>query len=518
MKGKFSKKNNDGDAIDENIEVEMDDESEELDLGGPEEGLDAANEELSLDDFDDNATGKLSPMDKTGELEIDGEKTQDLDLGLDEDKTGEFNLDDTDTMNAVGDESEEAPEERPKGITAKLPFLQKIRGIELGFGKKKKENAETAEPTKTTAHATEELDDEEAPKSKAEVFFEKNLPSLAPLAKKFSAIGAKKKKPAEQGEAPSEGEETGRPKRKIRVIHVLIIAGLAGIVLMDDSTDEGSEDTVATAPKIVPKYKKTPKKTPVPEPEPEPTPAPAPEPTPEPTPEPEATPEPEPTPAPETTPEPEPTPEPTTPESSDSDLDSIFSEETIAEPEAEPTEEEPTEEEPTEAESKEETPAEEPDEGRVDTPPAVVVETPPSESEDLATNESPSDELEVGQQIIDEVAEPGGGEEITEAILKQLETNAKERRDQTINVENAEPTEAPTYLDAGAGLVYNCQGKHWACVSEPSFQQCGQNYAWHLKEGTKIECYPSEVYEGPMDCAGMQQYKIDMAVKTEFCR
>lgn len=106
---------------------------------------------------------------------------------------------------------------------------------------------------------------------------------------------------------------------------------------------------------------------------------------------------------------------------------------------------------------------------------------------------------------------------ISEDILKNLEEKIREdekNKDMALNG----PVKAPDYEYSGRALVYNCTGKHWACVNDNSYKSCNQNYQWNKNNNLKIECYPFEIYIEEVDCTKMQQFQIDSVVSTEFCQ
>ncbi len=75
----------------------------------------------------------------------------------------------------------------------------------------------------------------------------------------------------------------------------------------------------------------------------------------------------------------------------------------------------------------------------------------------------------------------------------------------------------PKYDQIGRGLVYNCGGKHWACVDKPAYFQCKDNYLHNSTEGKAVECYPSEVYASYDDCKTVQIHHINMVKEVDFC-
>jgi hypothetical protein len=81
-----------------------------------------------------------------------------------------------------------------------------------------------------------------------------------------------------------------------------------------------------------------------------------------------------------------------------------------------------------------------------------------------------------------------------------------------------EYTEPPSYQDTGKGLVYNCSGKHWACVDKASYLNCKKNSDWSKENKKSPECYPSDVYQSFNDCRIIQVDKINTLAKTSFCK
>ena len=79
-------------------------------------------------------------------------------------------------------------------------------------------------------------------------------------------------------------------------------------------------------------------------------------------------------------------------------------------------------------------------------------------------------------------------------------------------------TEPPSYSYRGRGLVYNCKGKHWACVDKESYLKCRENEKWQKNKSKKTECKTINVYENVKDCNTIQLHNIHTLVKTDFCK
>jgi hypothetical protein len=107
--------------------------------------------------------------------------------------------------------------------------------------------------------------------------------------------------------------------------------------------------------------------------------------------------------------------------------------------------------------------------------------------------------------------------DITRKLLKDLEVRLKAEKRVQQTIEVLKPITAPSYETVGKGLVYNCSGKHWACIEANEYKKCRQNYSWNRSESIPIECYPVAFLETEFDCVTVQQEKIDSISETSFC-
>tara|TARA_Y100000768_G_C23990775_1_gene692628 strand:+ start:1361 stop:3058 length:1698 start_codon:yes stop_codon:yes gene_type:complete len=136
-----------------------------------------------------------------------------------------------------------------------------------------------------------------------------------------------------------------------------------------------------------------------------------------------------------------------------------------------------------------------------------------------ADPESDLDTYTGEEQILpQDVIEPPASNEITKQLLKDLEVKLKEERREQEILEDVKPTSAPSYDNIGKGLVYNCIDEHWACVNDESFKQCRGNYSWNRQQEVDTECYPYAQLGNEIDCATVQQEKIDTISATTFCK
>lgn len=104
---------------------------------------------------------------------------------------------------------------------------------------------------------------------------------------------------------------------------------------------------------------------------------------------------------------------------------------------------------------------------------------------------------------------------ITDQILQDLEKQAK---DTPAVAEKKDYVAPPDYEYRGRGLVYNCLGKHWACVDAPSFKSCEDNASSVKYLQRPTECHPFNVYETVRGCEDMQNRMVSSSAKTDFCQ
>lgn len=137
------------------------------------------------------------------------------------------------------------------------------------------------------------------------------------------------------------------------------------------------------------------------------------------------------------------------------------------------------------------------------------IETPPTETTTPVIEENPSFD-----SIDGEVA-TGGDDNLTDQILKDLESQANTAPKKAAQTEYVRP---PDYEYRGRGLVYNCVGKHWACIDGPSYKTCENNASANKYKNKPAECYPFNVYQSQNDCSKMQNRMVSSSAKTNFCQ
>jgi hypothetical protein len=455
----------------------------------------------------------MDAEDATGDIDISAleeevTKTEFKALPSDDIDTGlhsnfESSLEDLDDDSIdIEEEDEEFEDEELEGIEESpvLKFLQSQLPIIYKLIKK----TPSSKKIKKVSIRNDDEEDDSGEKS----FIEKQLPFLTKFTKK-------KKNDDDDGEDDNEpGEEIPKKKRKLNVIQVLIIIAVVFVGLeflfpeeepvaipvlkkrakpiplkpaietAPPAVVENADDTLDIEPSV-------PVDNPIPEPIEDPV---------------DNT-------AVDTTQQPD-TPVGDVPTSSDDDLDDLFDDTstTTTDNEGDDTSEPDITPEP------EPEPAPEP----VELP---VVDEDPNYIDDQETDisttpepiEQPTDSEIFDDGIIDEVVDTSISPNITDSILKSLEDKIAVKKEAQVLMIAVKPTNPPEYDFLGRGLVYNCTGKHWACIDSVNFTTCGENYSWNTQSSNAVECYPSELYDSVEDCTVVQQFKIDNIAETKFC-
>jgi hypothetical protein len=181
-------------------------------------------------------------------------------------------------------------------------------------------------------------------------------------------------------------------------------------------------------------------------------------------------------------------------------VESTVAEPTVTEPTvAEPTVAEPTVEEPT------------------DTGPVITESTPeePSPTPDVSVDNTSGESSSSTDSVEGQTAQTPSETDVTDKILEDLEKQVKKEQPKEVQKEYVSP---PDYEYKGRGLVYNCRGKHWACVDAPSYKSCEDNFSsvGYLKKNK--ECYPFNVYDTTKGCELMQNRVVSSNAKTDFCK
>jgi len=96
---------------------------------------------------------------------------------------------------------------------------------------------------------------------------------------------------------------------------------------------------------------------------------------------------------------------------------------------------------------------------------------------------------------------------------KNETSSDKKEADMNITPTVKDVTAAVNYQAAGRGLIYNCKGKHWACVDKMNYMRCRDL----AKSGSK-DCMAKGVLKTTDACFAMQRKYISNNMKTDFCQ
>lgn len=116
--------------------------------------------------------------------------------------------------------------------------------------------------------------------------------------------------------------------------------------------------------------------------------------------------------------------------------------------------------------------------------------------EPVATIEQPTEEIAKDMEKVAEQVGPTSGEEI----------------------KPAEKVDLPDYTVKGRGLVYNCTGKHWACIDRAGYLACREHMKWSEENKKSLECVVKNVYTSEDDCGVVQLHYVNTNEPTDFCK
>jgi hypothetical protein len=161
----------------------------------------------------------------------------------------------------------------------------------------------------------------------------------------------------------------------------------------------------------------------------------------------------------------------------------------------------------------------------IETPATEEVTTEPTITDtEVPTEESPAPtpttEASASESAsADTVAETKPAQpvpDISEQILADLENQLKEKNKNMPAVNQY--VIPPDYDYLGRGLVYNCKGKHWACIDAPSYKNCENNFSFLKQQNKSKECYPVSVFQTDRACQFIQKKKVSGNSETSFCQ
>ena len=70
----------------------------------------------------------------------------------------------------------------------------------------------------------------------------------------------------------------------------------------------------------------------------------------------------------------------------------------------------------------------------------------------------------------------------------------------------------------GPHLIYDCEDKHFACVSPASRERCLEKRQDDLeKKEVRLSCAPLKEFDSKADCERTQQNVMHRLIKKEFC-
>lgn len=99
-------------------------------------------------------------------------------------------------------------------------------------------------------------------------------------------------------------------------------------------------------------------------------------------------------------------------------------------------------------------------------------------------------------------------------LVADLEAETRNKSKDELAKDKTAVHRKPTYDFPGRGLVYNCQGKHWACVDRVPYLQCQEHNNWAKANSKSPECVPDKIYLTDEDCHLAQMSNINKLVKT----
>lgn len=70
----------------------------------------------------------------------------------------------------------------------------------------------------------------------------------------------------------------------------------------------------------------------------------------------------------------------------------------------------------------------------------------------------------------------------------------------------------------GSHLIYDCQGRHYACVSTEGFNRCAQKRAEDFEDKKmELRCTPFKQFDSLEECVAQQIELTTRLVKKDFC-
>lgn len=151
----------------------------------------------------------------------------------------------------------------------------------------------------------------------------------------------------------------------------------------------------------------------------------------------------------------------------------------------------------------------------------VSIDEPSSKSDKRVEESKSIVESKIEDDVSDDflVKDFDSGVDITKSIIADLQNKVDEKKNQDLVEKNTnyDLLDSINYELPGRGLVYNCIDGHWACVNIKSYSLCQNNYSYDLQNKKQVQCFPSSIYEGIVDCEDEQLNKVSNSADTKFC-
>ncbi|MBK24192.1 MAG: hypothetical protein CME70_09350 [Halobacteriovorax sp.] len=144
--------------------------------------------------------------------------------------------------------------------------------------------------------------------------------------------------------------------------------------------------------------------------------------------------------------------------------------------------------------------------------PAEPVEAPAVEEPKATESEAATEVTEVSKPAEDTGLDIQLGEETAPKVEEKPAVDMASKIEKKL-----EYVAPPNYERSGRGLIYNCVGKHWACVDKFSYLTCKENTKWSGQNAKKPECVIKNVYASVEDCSIIQKHYIESSEPTGFC-
>ena len=73
-------------------------------------------------------------------------------------------------------------------------------------------------------------------------------------------------------------------------------------------------------------------------------------------------------------------------------------------------------------------------------------------------------------------------------------------------------------LFRGTALIYNCKGRHFACVSDNNFDECKAKYEEQKQQKRALyDCYAIRQFETQEECFNIQLKAVHRVINRNFC-